>query len=81
MITTIICLLVIVLFAGLIRSLLRLEEVRRQLQASKEVAGSANRAKSEFLAAMSHEIRGTPMNGILGDVNLLLDEGNVGAAA
>lgn len=43
------------------------------LEASKEKADAANRAKSDFLANMSHEIR-TPMNAVIGFSELALDE-------
>ncbi|MGI9595411.1 MAG: ATP-binding protein, partial [Acidimicrobiales bacterium] len=50
-------------------------EVERRtlnLRRAMEDAQAANRAKSEFLATVSHEIR-TPINGILGMTELLLD--------
>ena len=47
---------------------------QKELEESKKLAESANKAKSEFLANMSHEIR-TPMNGIMGMANLLIDSG------
>ncbi|MCX6937186.1 MAG: ATP-binding protein [Verrucomicrobia bacterium] len=42
------------------------------LRNAKEAAESADRAKSEFIAVVSHEIR-TPVNGVLGFIRLLRD--------
>ena len=57
------------------RQYLRLLDARRQeleLLDGKRTAEIASRAKSDFLANMSHEMR-TPLNGILGMVDLLRD--------
>ncbi len=53
---------------------LREREAKRteEMRLAKEQADEANRAKSAFLAVVSHEVR-TPMTGIMGMVRLLLD--------
>ncbi|MBI1827646.1 MAG: PAS domain-containing protein [Planctomycetes bacterium] len=48
----------------------QLEQANRELAAAHEVAESANRAKSQFLANISHEIR-TPVMAMLGAAELL----------
>lgn len=46
------------------------------LQAAKDEAESANRAKSNFLSNMSHELR-TPLNAVLGYAQILLRDGKL----
>ena len=50
----------------------QLAELVAKLEAARDQATEANRAKSQFLANMSHELR-TPLNAILGYTELILD--------
>lgn len=51
------------------------QENKKQLQNALDEARQANRAKTEFLSRMSHDIR-TPMNAIIGMVDLAKDQDN-----
>jgi signal transduction histidine kinase/DNA-binding response OmpR family regulator len=50
----------------------RIQQRDKALQAAKENAMEASRAKGDFLANMSHEIR-TPLNGVVGMTDLVLE--------
>ncbi len=54
------------------RDVTRERSAEKDIRRAKEVAESANRAKSEFLATLSHELR-TPMNVVIGMTDLALD--------
>ena len=59
-------------YAGVKENINKRRELESSLIKAKDKAEIANRAKDEFFAVMSHEMR-TPLNGILGMTDLLLD--------
>ncbi|APZ51969.1 hybrid sensor histidine kinase/response regulator [Salipiger abyssi] len=60
------------LYVAYIRDITKWKEVEAQLTLARDRALAGERAKSEFLAVMSHEMR-TPLNGLLGTMQLMRD--------
>ncbi|WP_309385573.1 hybrid sensor histidine kinase/response regulator [Cerasicoccus frondis] len=60
-------------FLGVAEDVSEQQQTQLALREAKERAEASNRAKDEFLAVISHEMR-TPLNPILGFSNMLLQE-------
>ncbi len=58
------------IFVAFIRDISGRRQSERELTEARDQALKGERAKAEFLAVMSHEMR-TPLNGLLGSVDLL----------
>ena len=61
-----------VIFIAYIRDISKRKQTERDLVTARDEALAAARAKSQFLAVMSHEMR-TPLNGVMGVLDLLAD--------
>ncbi len=60
------------LFVSVVRDITQRLEAERELVEARDRAVAGDKAKTEFLAVMSHEMR-TPLNGLLGTMSLLQD--------
>ncbi|MEM7523944.1 MAG: ATP-binding protein, partial [Pseudomonadota bacterium] len=60
------------IFVGFMRDISRRVAAEKDLLVARDAAMAADRAKSDFVAVMSHEMR-TPLNGVLGVLDLLGD--------
>ena len=57
-------------FTAYLRDITESKRVQKELETSREAAETASKAKTKFVAAVSHEIR-TPINAIIGALGLL----------
>lgn len=64
---------------GIYTDITERKQMEKKLLSAKEAAETANNAKSEFIAVMSHEMR-TPLNGILGMAQYLLNDHSLNIA-
>ncbi len=62
-------------FTAYLRDITESKQVQKELEESREAAEAASRAKTAFVATVSHEIR-TPINAIIGALGLL-DSANI----
>ncbi|MEJ8815936.1 ATP-binding protein [Variovorax ureilyticus] len=62
----------VISFIGIVKDITDEEALKASLVTKAEEARSAVDAKAHFLAMMSHEVR-TPLNGVLGMIDLVLD--------
>jgi len=60
-------------FVIVFRDITEEKQTAQDLRQAKEIAETANRTKSEFLATMSHEFR-TPLNVIIGYIDLMAED-------
>jgi len=59
-------------FVAVFDDMTEIKRKEAELRDARDLAQAGDRAKGQFLATMSHEVR-TPLNGIVGFTNLLLD--------
>jgi PAS domain S-box-containing protein len=59
-------------FVGVFDDMTEIKRKEAELREARDLARAGDQAKGQFLATMSHEVR-TPLNGIVGFTNLLLD--------